>query len=73
MLPFVFVAQFFQLYNAYQLFKWGVLEVDNYGGWLNVEWQLYVVCLLFFTLFLGNFITTLIVLSKKINKHNKSS
>eukprot|EP00697_Spironema_sp_BW2_P015889 gnl/Spiro4/6915_TR3580_c0_g1_i1.p1 gnl/Spiro4/6915_TR3580_c0_g1~~gnl/Spiro4/6915_TR3580_c0_g1_i1.p1 ORF type:complete len:245 (+),score=25.62 gnl/Spiro4/6915_TR3580_c0_g1_i1:504-1238(+) len=56
LIPFVFVAQAFQVYNAWTLFYFCV---DG------AEWQAYVLCALFLILACGNFSTTILILKQR--------
>lgn len=58
LVPFLLAGYFFQLYNAYALWKLSHDPMTN-------EWQVFVLSLFFFVLFLGNFLTTLSVLREK--------
>lgn len=58
LLPFLFVGYFYQAYNSYMLYK-----LSNYG---EAPWQVSVLSLLFFILFIGNTCTTLIVIPQKL-------
>ncbi|KAL9648748.1 hypothetical protein ABK040_003684 [Willaertia magna] len=71
LLPFVFLGQFFQLYNAYLLANWGVFHIDDFGGWAKIDWQVYAMATLFIVLFIGNFVTTVQVLLKKVKRMSK--
>ncbi|EFC40706.1 predicted protein [Naegleria gruberi] len=70
LLPFIFIGQIFQVYNAYKLFDWGLLHPESFGG-ITVEWQVYANGLLFLILALGNFVTTTEVLVKKVKRVKK--
>ncbi|KAM9329340.1 transmembrane protein 120B [Gastrophryne carolinensis] len=63
-LPFLFFGHFWQLYNAVTLFKLSRHEACK-------EWQVFVLALTFFLLFLGNFLTTLKVVHTKFRKNRK--
>lgn len=59
LLPFLCVAYFFQLYNAYVLMRLSFHEDCD-------EWQVPLLSFLFLVLFVGNVGTTLLVMRKKI-------
>lgn len=59
LLPFLFGGYIFQLYNAYVLYKLSMLPICQ-------EWQVLALSIIFFILFFGNFVTTWIVIRKKI-------
>lgn len=63
--PFLIVAYLFQLYNAYTLF---VLAFDP----LCSEWQVFVLSIIFFVLFLGNIRTAAVVLRQKADEKSQS-
>ncbi|KAL1140248.1 hypothetical protein AAG570_000180, partial [Ranatra chinensis] len=58
LLPFLLFGYLFQLYNAYILFEIATVHPD-------APWQVAALSLLFFILFLGNTITTLMVFIQK--------
>ena len=58
MVPFLLVGYLFQLYNAYTLWQLAHESTTN-------EWQVFVLSIIFFVLFLGNISTTLNVLREK--------
>jgi len=58
LLPFLFVGYFFELYNAYALYK--------LMSHPESEWQVGVLAVLFFILFLGNILTTMMVIPQKL-------
>lgn len=62
LLPFLFAGYFFQLYNAYTLLTLAYKHPDS-------PWQVTVLGILFFVLFLGNTITTLSVIPQKIKEN----
>ncbi|KAJ1093159.1 hypothetical protein NDU88_006267 [Pleurodeles waltl] len=64
LLPFLFFGHFWQLYNAITLF--GLSRHKECK-----EWQVFVLALTFFVLFLGNFLTTLKVVHTKLQKNKK--
>lgn len=64
MVPFLLVGYLFQLYNAYTLWKLAHASTTH-------EWQVYVLAIVFFVLFLGNITTTLIVLRDKIREKTR--
>ncbi|XP_063745403.1 transmembrane protein 120B isoform X2 [Eleginops maclovinus] len=66
LLPFLFCGHFWQLYNSLTLFRLGGHEDCK-------EWQVFMLSLTFFVLFLGNFFTTLQVVNKKIQKNQEKS
>jgi hypothetical protein len=68
LLPFVFLGQLMQLYNGSILLIWGITDAYKVGLDLKAwpEWQLYLVGLEFLTLGAGNFITTAIIMKKKL-------
>jgi hypothetical protein len=58
LLPFLFVGYFFQLYNAYVLFKL---------AWHpEATWHVPVLSAMFLVLFLGNMTTTIMVIPQKL-------
>ena len=59
LLPFLYVGYFFQFYNAYTLYHMSY-EPNC------VEWQVPVVAALYFTIFLGNTLTTSLVIQQKL-------
>lgn len=63
LLPFLFIGYMFQAYNAYVLYKitWHK----------DAPWQVPVLSLLFFVLFIGNTVTTLLVIPEKIRERVK--
>lgn len=63
LLPFLFGGYLFQLYNAYTLYHLSLTT--------NAPWQVSVLSLLFFVLFLGNTITTSMVIPQKIREMRK--
>ncbi|XP_014254372.1 transmembrane protein 120 homolog [Cimex lectularius] len=63
LLPFLFLGYLFQLYNAWVLFQL-TYEVDS-------PWQVSVLAMLFFILFMGNMITTSSVIPQKIKENRK--
>jgi hypothetical protein len=64
LLPFLFFGYFWELYNAYVLFKlWRGYPIATGGGRAPAvipcnEWHVPALSLIFFVLFLGNFLTT---------------
>jgi hypothetical protein len=58
LVPFLLVGYFFQLFNAYKL--WELAHEPS-----THEWQVYVLSIIFFILFLGNISTTVSVLREK--------
>uniref|UniRef100_F6QFN1 Transmembrane protein 120B-A n=1 Tax=Ciona intestinalis TaxID=7719 RepID=F6QFN1_CIOIN len=65
LLPFLFFGHLWQLYNAYKLMTIGIKYNFN-------EWQVPALALLFFTLFCGNFFTTINVVIQKQKKRIKT-
>lgn len=63
LLPFLFIGYMFQAYNAYVLYKitWHT----------DAPWQVPVLSVLFFLLFVGNTVTTLLVIPEKIHERVK--
>merc|ERR1712116_80506 len=61
LLPFLFVGYFFELYNAYALYKL-MAHPES-------EWQVGALAILFLILFLGNSLTTSMVIPKKQELH----
>ncbi|CAF1112517.1 unnamed protein product [Rotaria sordida] len=61
LVPFLLVGYLFQLYNAYAL--WQLAHVST-----THEWQVMVLAIIFFVLFLGNILTTLSVLREKLRE-----
>lgn len=59
LLPFLFVGYFFQLYNAYILFK--LIKHPE------ATWHVSVLSAMFLVLFLGNVITTVMVIPQKLS------
>ncbi|KAG2374379.1 hypothetical protein C9374_010949 [Naegleria lovaniensis] len=68
LLPFIFLGQLFQLYNAYLLLDMGYFNTTN---WRDVEWQVFANAALFLILAVGNFVTTVEVLVKKAKRNKK--
>lgn len=60
LLPFLYFGYIFQFYNAYTLYN---LSHDEHC----FEWQVPVSCVLFFALFLGNTLTTSLVIQQKLS------
>uniref|UniRef100_A0A1B6HS06 Transmembrane protein 120 homolog n=2 Tax=Homalodisca liturata TaxID=320908 RepID=A0A1B6HS06_9HEMI len=58
LLPFLYAGYFFQLYNAYKLYK-----LTKHP---DATWQVPMLAILFFILFLGNIITTSMVIPQKL-------
>ncbi|RNA17989.1 transmembrane protein -like [Brachionus plicatilis] len=58
LLPFLFFGYFWELYNSYVLFT--ISQMDNCH-----EWQVMALCIIFLILFLGNFVTTFVVVRRK--------
>lgn len=63
LLPFLFAGYFFQAYNSYVLYK---LSKDE-----DAPWQVYMLSILFFVLFIGNTFTTLMVVPQKLRDRIK--
>lgn len=63
LLPFLFCGYMFQAYNAYALYKLSWHE--------DATWQVSVLSVLFFLLFVGNTVTTLLVIPEKIRERVK--
>lgn len=61
LLPFLYIGYFFQLYNAYTLYEMSKMSYCT-------EWQVPVVSALFFIIFLGNTITTSLVIPQKLKE-----
>ncbi|CAF1004069.1 unnamed protein product [Adineta ricciae] len=61
LVPFLLVGYLFQLYNAFTL--WQLAHVST-----THEWQVMVLAIIFFFLFLGNILTTLSVLREKLRE-----
>ncbi|CAF0968704.1 unnamed protein product [Rotaria sp. Silwood1] len=66
LVPFLFMGYLFQLYNAYVLYN---LSIDQ-SAEPNSDWQilLKVLALIYFILFLGNFLTMYMVIRRKIRE-----
>lgn len=60
LLPFLYFAYMFQLYNAYTLYHLSLLPECT-------EWQVFVSAVIFFVLFLGNICTTSLVIFHKLS------
>lgn len=63
LLPFLFIGYGFQAYNSYSLYKMTAHP--------DAPWQVYVLSVLFFILFVGNTVTTLSVIPEKIRTRVK--
>lgn len=63
LLPFLFVGYFFQAYNSYKLYQLSFLP--------EAPWHVSVLCILFFALFVGNAVTTSLVIPEKIRMRVK--
>ncbi len=61
LVPFLLVGYLFQLYNAYTLWQLAYVSTTH-------EWQVMVLAIIFFILFLGNILTTLSVLRDKLRE-----
>ncbi|KAF0973287.1 hypothetical protein FDP41_008494 [Naegleria fowleri] len=68
LLPFIFLGQLFQFYNAYLLLDMGYFSAPN---WRDVEWQVFANAALFLILAAGNLVTTIEVLMKKWKRIKK--
>jgi len=66
LVPFLLVGYLFQLYNAYSL--WQLAQIST-----THEWQVMVLSIIFFFLFLGNILTTLSVLRDKLREKTPPS
>ncbi|UJR30071.1 hypothetical protein I4U23_017615 [Adineta vaga] len=64
LVPFLLFGYLFQLYNAYALWKLAHLSTTH-------EWQVYVLAIIFFILFLGNISTTSSVLRDKLREKTR--
>ncbi|CAF0716651.1 unnamed protein product [Adineta steineri] len=64
LVPFLLVGYLFQLFNAYSL--WQLAHESS-----THEWQVYVLSIVFFILFLGNILTTLSVLRDKVREKTR--
>ena len=64
LVPFLLFGYLFQLYNAYSLWQLAHLASTH-------EWQVYVLSIIFFVLFLGNICTTLSVLRDKLREKTR--
>lgn len=63
LLPFLFVGYFFQAYNSYKLYQLSFHP--------EAPWHVSVLCILFFALFVGNAVTTSLVIPEKIRMRVK--
>lgn len=63
LLPFLFIGYVFQAFNAWTLFK--------LSGHPDASWQVPVMSLLFTVLFIGNAVTTLLVVPQKMRERVK--
>lgn len=63
LLPFLFIGYIFQAYNSYALYKLSYHP--------DAPWQVIVLSVLFFILFVGNSVTTLLVIPEKIRTRVK--
>jgi len=61
LLPFLFIGQFWQLYNSYTLYT--IAKQHNFQ-----VWNVIALSLIFFVLFLFNFLTLISVLLQKVKK-----
>ena len=64
LVPFLLFGYLFQLYNAYSLWQLAHAPTTH-------EWQVYVLSIVFFVLFLGNISTTLSVLRDKVREKTR--
>ncbi len=64
MVPFLLVGYLFQLYNAYTLWQLAHASTTH-------EWQVFVLSIIFFLLFLGNIFTTCNVLREKFREKTR--
>lgn len=64
LLPFLFIGYFFQLYNAYTLYS--LMSSPE------TTWHVPVLSAMFFILFMGNLITTIVVIPQKWQDRLKS-
>jgi len=65
LLPFLYVGYIFQFYNSYTLYQMYYYDENC------VEWQVPVVGILYFTIFLGNTLTTFLVIKQKLTGKTK--
>lgn len=63
LLPFLFAGYVFQAYNAYSLYHISHMK--------DATWQVFVLSILFFILFVGNTVTTLLVVPQKMREQVK--
>lgn len=63
MLPFLFCGYIFQAYNSFVLYRLSYHP--------DAPWQVFVLSILFFVLFVGNTVTTLLVIPEKIRERAK--
>lgn len=61
--PFLFIGYFFQLYNAYTLYQLSSLP--------SATWHVPILSAFFFFLFVGNTVTTIMVIPNKIQEKMK--
>jgi hypothetical protein len=64
LVPFLLVGYLFQLYNAYTLWKLAHASTTH-------EWQVFVLSIIFFLVFLGNISTTWSVLREKFGEKTR--
>jgi len=64
LVPFLLVGYLFELYNAYILWQLAHESTTH-------EWQVFVLSIIFFILFLGNILTTLSVLREKLREKTR--
>jgi hypothetical protein len=64
LVPFLLVGYLFELYNAYTLWQLAYASTTH-------EWQVLVLSIIFFLLFLGNISTTLSVLREKLREKTR--
>lgn len=63
LLPFLFIGYMFQAYNSYALYQLSFHP--------DAPWQVLVLSILFFALFVGNTVTTLLVIPEKLQTRVK--
>lgn len=61
LLPFLYLGYLFQFYNAYTLY-----QLSKHSD--CSEWQVYASCIIFAVLFLGNTVTTSLVIQQKFRE-----
>lgn len=65
LLPFLFGGYIFQAYNSYVLY-----QLSSHP---DASWQVFALSLMFFTLFIGNTLTTLVIVPQKLRGKIKES